>query len=324
MEDTTNTTSGEQIQFATQLWLNGDEYLGVIARQFGSSIEAIQRINGGLDARELTRGRMIFVPGKLKFAETGPGHISPLTHRMKPIYRKRTEFEMENDETITTEKKAPAEKTKTHTSETAWTRWNERNKTADIKRQIEKTRRELDDSKFSTRVYDCLKTATDEITALKAERDSIIARQKAGELGSAYDQQIMNLNIAITERAKQAKADADRLVDEFTEALRASQTINPAHLTADAQFFQMGITLTKEDLVAMLTRNEGNPTMQRLIIDYSDKNKIELPPECRYDLDLKSRIESANAVRTINETYCARWITGSDSLTMLNRFFNLS
>lgn len=281
-------------------------------------------MNGGLDDRELTRGRMIFVPGKLKFAETGPGHISPLTHRMQPIYRKRTEFEMENDETISAEKKATAQQAKTPTSETAWTRWNEQSKTADIKRQIEKTRRELDDSKFSARVYDCLKTATDEITALKAERDSIIARQQSGELGSAFDKQVMNLNIAITERAKQAQADADRLVDEFTEALRASQTINPAHLTADAQFFQMGITLTKEDLVAMLARNEGNPTMQRLIKDYADRNKIELPGSYRYDLDLKARIESANAVRTINETYCGRWITGSDSLAMLNRFFNLS
>ena len=231
---------------------------------------------------------------------------------------------MENDETITTEKKATAQQAKTPTSETAWTRWNEQRKTADIKRQIEKTRRELDDSKFSARVYDCLKTATDEITALKAERDSIIARQQSGELGPAYDQQVRNLNIDISERAQQAKADADRLCDEFTEALRASQAINPAHLTADAQFFQMEIVLGRADLVAMLTRNEGNPTMQRLITDYANKNKIELPAECRYDLDLKSRIESAEAARTAVEVYCARWITGSDSLTMLNRFFNLS
>ena len=319
----TNTTNTSKIQVATQVTLDGTEFLGTIARQFGTTTEAIEKMNGGLDTTELYRGRTILVPGKLIIDETGNGHISASTHKLKPIYREMTESEMENNKT-TTKTEAPAEKAKTRKPETAWTLWNERNKTADLKRELEKSRRELDTNNFVNRVYASLKDATDEISRLKAERESIIARQKSGELGRAYDQQVLNLGTEISRATKQAEVDGYRLVDEYVEALRASQTLNPAHMTADVQFLQMGVSLTKEDLVAMAERNAGNATMLRLINDYASKNNIELPGEYRYDLDMKVRIESTEAVRTIVDVYCARWITGKDPLNMLNRFFGLS
>jgi len=319
----TNTTNTSKIQVATQVTLDGTEFLGTIARQFGTTTEAIEKMNGGLDTTELYRGRTILVPGKLISDETGNGHISASTHKLKPIYREMTESEMENNKT-TTKTEAPAEKAKTRKPETAWTLWNERNKTADLKRELEKSRRELDTNNFVNRVYASLKDATDEISRLKAERESIIARQKSGELGRAYDQQVLNLGTEISRATKQAEVDGYRLVDEYVEALRASQTLNPAHMTADVQFLQMGVSLTKEDLVAMAERNAGNVTMLRLINDYASKNNIELPGEYRYDLDMKARIESTEAVRTIVDVYCARWITGKDPLNMLNRFFGLS
>lgn len=319
----TNTTNTSKIQVATQVTLDGTEFLGTIARQFGTTTEAIEKMNGGLDTTELYRGRTILVPGKLISDETGNGHISASTHKLKPIYREMTESEMENNKT-TTKTEAPAEKAKTRKPETAWTLWNERNKTADLKRELEKSRRELDTNNFVNRVYASLKDATDEISRLKAERESIIARQKSGELGRAYDQQVLNLGTEISRATKQAEVDGYRLVDEYVEALRASQTLNPAHMTADVQFLQMGVSLTKEDLVAMAERNAGNATMLRLINDYASKNNIELPGEYRYDLDMKVRIESTEAVRTIVDVYCARWITGKDPLNMLNRFFGLS
>jgi len=320
----TNTSNTNRIQVATQVTLDGTEFLGTIARQFGTTTEAIEKMNGGLDTTELYRGRTILVPGQLISDETGNGHISASTHKLKPIYREMTESEMENNKT-TTKTEAPAEKAKTRsTLATAWTNWNERNKTADLKRELEKTRRELDTNNFVNRVYVSLKDATDEISRLKAERESIVARQKSGELGHAYDKEVTNLGVEISKRTKQAETDGFKLVDEYVEALRAAQTLNPAHMTADAQFLQMGISLTKEDLVAMLERNAGNQTMQRLINDYASKNNIELPGEYRYDLDMKARIESTEAVRTIVEVYCGRWIVGKDPLNMLNRFFGLS
>lgn len=320
----TKTNNSKMVQYATQVTLDGTEFLGTIARQFGTTTEAIEKMNGGLDTTELYRGRTILVPGKLISDETGNGHISASTHKLKPIYREMTESEMEENET-TTKTEAPAEKAKTRsTPATDWTRWKEQNKTADLKRELEKNRRELDTNNFVNRVYASLKDATDEISRLKAERESIIARQKSGELGRAYDQQVLNLGMEISKRTKQAEVDGYRLVDEYVEALRASQTLNPAHMTADVQFLQMGVSLTKEDLVAMAERNAGNATMLRLINDYASKNNIELPGEYRYDLDMKARIESTEAVRTIVEVYCGRWIVGKDPLNMLNRFFGLS
>jgi len=319
----TKTNNSKMVQYATQVTLDGTEFLGTIARQFGTTTEAIEKMNGGLDTTELYRGRTILVPGKLISDETGNGHISASTHKLKPLYRERTKDEMENNET-TTKTEAPAEKAKTRKPETAWTLWNERNKTADLKRELEKNRRELDTNNFVNRVYAHLKDATDEISSLKAKREDIIARQKSGQYGSAYNQEVTNLGVEISKRTNQARVDGYRLVDEYVEALRASQTLNPAHMTADAQFLQMGISLTKEDLVAMLERNAGNPTMQRLITDYASRNNIELPGEYRYDLDMKARIESTEAVRTIVEVYCGRWIVEKDPLNMLNRFFGLS
>ena len=78
--------SGTKKQIATRVTLNGSEYLGTIARQFGTTPEAIRKMNPTLEATDLINGRVITVPGKLISDETGSGHISASTHKLEPVY----------------------------------------------------------------------------------------------------------------------------------------------------------------------------------------------------------------------------------------------
>ena len=78
--------SGTKKQIATKVTLDGSEYLGTIARQFGTTPEAIRKMNSTLEATDLINGRVITVPGKLVSDETGSGHISATTHKLEPVY----------------------------------------------------------------------------------------------------------------------------------------------------------------------------------------------------------------------------------------------
>ena len=66
------------------------------------------------------------------------------------------------------------------------------------------------------------------------------------------------------------------LCDSYTSELQDEDTLKGSELTDDARLLSSGIKLNKNDLDAMLRRNEGNRTMTQLILRHAEANKIDL------------------------------------------------
>lgn len=80
------------------------------------------------------------------------------------------------------------------------------------------------------------------------------------------------------ERRKEAVLDeVQKMTDDRMGELKASDGLNPAEITEDARFLNIGVTLSLKELTDLYDRNEGNNTMQRLITDYAKERNINLP-----------------------------------------------
>ena len=69
----------------TKLTLNGSEYIDTVAREFGTTVTAIQQANPGTDLIHTHSGQTITIPGKLTYPETGTGHVSATSHYMEVV-----------------------------------------------------------------------------------------------------------------------------------------------------------------------------------------------------------------------------------------------
>ena len=66
------------------------------------------------------------------------------------------------------------------------------------------------------------------------------------------------------------------MCEEYKKQLLSEDALKGAEITEDAKLFSSGITLTKEDLDAMLERNKGNRTMVQLVCRFAEEHDIQL------------------------------------------------
>ncbi len=69
----------------TKLTLNGTEYISTVARQFGTTVEAIQEANPNVDLIHFNAGTVITIPGVLRSPEDGNGHVNESSHKMEVL-----------------------------------------------------------------------------------------------------------------------------------------------------------------------------------------------------------------------------------------------
>lgn len=66
------------------------------------------------------------------------------------------------------------------------------------------------------------------------------------------------------------------MCEEYKKQLLSEDALRGSQITDDAKLFSSGISLTKEDLDAMLERNKDNRTMAQIICRYADEHDIVL------------------------------------------------
>ncbi len=84
------------------------------------------------------------------------------------------------------------------------------------------------------------------------------------------------VKLRMEERKTGAMNKIRSLCDQQLAELRAANDLNPNDITDDAKLLNVGVTLSTSDLEKIFDRNQGNSTMERLIIDYAKQNSIEL------------------------------------------------
>ena len=133
--------------------------------------------------------------------------------------------------------------------------------------------------------YDALtETVSQNITALReatADLHAMETKKRSGKYDPKYireriDPEILRLKKMIQALSDDSKATVLGLCDTYKKQLADEDCLKSSDLTSDVNLLNAGVKLQRRDLEAMLTRNEGNRTMTRIILQYADQNKIDM------------------------------------------------
>lgn len=175
-------------------------------------------------------------------------------------------------------------------------------------------------------IYDSLKTSTEEIGKIVAERDALDAKIKSGRYTQAVVQNELfpkwgELRHKVDEAGAAAIKEAQALIDQHQVEIERMNDLNPKELTPDLQLLQAGVPLLARDIEAILRRSEGNRTMTQLALRFAKANNIDVG-RGHYDAET---VAAQETVRRLREAvhYYAKYIGRSSAKEMLDKFFGV-
>lgn len=138
----------------------------------------------------------------------------------------------------------------------------------------------MENREFFTNLMEIVKNGAEDIREtrenLKKTEDNISSGKYSSEyVSSTLYPQATDLRKRIGRISDEATAKAGKLIADYAAEIRASDALHPGDLTDDVKLLAPGIVLTRNDLVAMLARNEGNATMLQVILRYAKENGFD-------------------------------------------------
>lgn len=179
-------------------------------------------------------------------------------------------------------------------------------------------------SDITQEIYEYLSGKTDEVNGLIRTSEAIEEKIRSGRYSDAVIKQELipqrdDLKIEIKEKSESAIRDARAKVSEYRQQVQAENTLNPADLTDDIKLLRAGITLTADDLRAMLDRNSENKTMVQVVLRYAKEHNIDLGV---YYTGGDAEKATADELDNIL-SYYADWIGKPDAGDVLDKFFGV-
>ena len=115
-------------------------------------------------------------------------------------------------------------------------------------------------------------------------------------------------------------ADAYAMIDNYEQEIAELDALNPDEITDDIKLLQSGIKLNERDIKSMLNRNQGNRTMEQLILRYADEKKIDAG--FTYQSSLSQQRDKINGLREVTKRY-ERYMHDDNAQDVLARFFEI-
>lgn len=139
------------------------------------------------------------------------------------------------------------------------------------------------------KAHNAVVAAEQAMTDFQNRYSAVYSRQefdrRMGELTAARDAAVGEGNNAIF-----------ALTRDFIDSISNIDDLNGDELTADAKLLESAIPLTKSDLEAMFDRNQGNRTMQQLVMRKAAKDAIV------FERHFYTRTEIEDAARSFERT----------------------
>lgn len=179
-------------------------------------------------------------------------------------------------------------------------------------------------SEIVQEMYEFLVEKTDEVNKLIGTSDAIEEKIGSGRYSDAVIRQELRpqrdeIRLEIKAKSEQAIRDAKAKVNEFRQKVQAENTLNPADLTDDIKLLRAGITLTADDLRAMLDRNSDNKTMVQVILRFAKEHDINVGV---YYTGGDAEKATADELDNILNYY-ADWIGTPQASETLDKFFGV-
>lgn len=175
-------------------------------------------------------------------------------------------------------------------------------------------------------VYNTLKTSTAELHKKIAEYNALTEKEKSGVYSREYLEKNVRPKMAELkreiERDKEAAiSGAKGIVAAYQDELRDMDNLHPEDITEDVKLFTAGIKLKARDIEAILSRNQGNATMEQIALRYAEENGVDLGRKL-YN-GHQAEIQEAGGVASAVDYY-NRWIDKPNAGEMLNKFFGVT
>jgi len=172
-------------------------------------------------------------------------------------------------------------------------------------------------------VYNVLKSRTEETRKTLAEINAI-EEEIAGDKWNMHTVNAelypkrSELRSKLHRQIESAGQEARQLVKKYQDELRAADNLDPSALNDDVRLLNCGVNLDKRDIMAMLERNKGNPTMTQLAMRYAREHQLEVPT---YFYGHEQEIKDAENVNIAIDLYCSHWMDKDNASEILDKFF---
>lgn len=156
-----------------------------------------------------------------------------------------------------------------------------------------------------------LKEGLDKVAALASDLKKVEGDISSGTFSEDHVRAVLRpKNAEIRKQIERAQEDARKTarvtIDKFAKELRDADALDPAELTDDIRLLETGISLRKQDILAIIERNANNRTMVQLALRAAEDRGIDLDG-IRYTTN-ESRARHAEALRYVVDV-ALRWST---------------
>lgn len=172
-------------------------------------------------------------------------------------------------------------------------------------------------------VYDNLKESTAALAGKIEEYRTLETLEKSGIYSDRYlngtlRPKMKDLKASIEKDKGAAIASARSLVEDYKNELRDLDNLHPEAMTEDAKFFTAGVNLNRRDLEAILSRNEGNATMEQMTLRYAEEHGVDMGR--RLYTGHQAEIQEAENINGAIDTF-SKWIDQDNGGAVLDQIF---
>lgn len=126
-----------------------------------------------------------------------------------------------------------------------------------------------------------LKEGLDKVAALASDLKKVDADISSGTFSEDHVRAVLRPKRAeikkeIDRAQDDARTKAQATINKFAKELRDADALNPAELTDDIRLLELGATLRKKDILAIIERNADNRTMVQLALRAAEDRGIDL------------------------------------------------
>lgn len=134
---------------------------------------------------------------------------------------------------------------------------------------------------FYTRFTKELKEGMLRIQAIREKQQALTDKMNSGKYSKEYIEKNLKpestrLFVTLGAEEGEVRREATAMINDYLRQLKDADSLHGKDITDDAKILNCGIKLKKEDLLDMLRHNEGNSTMQQIIIRHAEQNGIRL------------------------------------------------
>lgn len=172
-------------------------------------------------------------------------------------------------------------------------------------------------------LIDTLNERADAIAQLVTKRTELENDIKSGRFSAAavadMRDKLLDVRASISQAKDETRRAVAQLVAQHVGELERADALNPDELNeADVKLLNSGVELSKRDLSVMLERNQGNATMQQLVLRWARAHDVDMG--IAY-IGHEKQIADVKQLPGVVGLWIDHWSDTADAKTMIDKMF---